>query len=81
MVVRSITQAKAELSALIEHVQKGNEIILSKGGKPVAKLVAYRGPSAPRKPGSMAGQIWISPDFDELPKDMAESLGMQEPLR
>ena len=38
MVVRSITQAKAQLSALIEQVQKGNEIILAKGGKPVAKL-------------------------------------------
>jgi len=81
MVVRSITQAKAELSALIEQVQKGNEIILAKGGKPVAKLVAYRGPSAPRRPGSMAGQLWIAPDFDELPDDMAESFGAREPRR
>jgi prevent-host-death family protein len=79
MVVRNISQAKAELSALIEEVQKGNEVILAKAGKPVARLVAYRGPARPRTPGSMAGQIWIAPDFDALPEDMAETLGMMEP--
>lgn len=78
MVVRNISQAKAQLSALIEEVQKGNEVILAKAGKPVAKLVAYRGPTRPRTPGSMSGQIWIAPDFDTLPEDMAETLGMRE---
>ena len=79
MVVRNISQAKAELSALIEMVQKGNEVILAKAGKPVARLIAYRGPAGPRTPGSMAGQIWIAPDFDVLPDDMAEVLGIREP--
>jgi len=78
-VVRNISQAKAELSALIEEVQKGSEVILAKAGKPVARLVAYRGPAGPRKPGAMAGQIWIAPDFDALPEDMAETFGMREP--
>jgi prevent-host-death family protein len=79
MKVRNISQAKAELSALVEEVQKGNEVILAKAGKPVAKLVAYRGPAVPRTPGSMSGQIWISPDFDTLPDDIAEAFGMREP--
>ena len=79
MVVRNISQAKAELSALIEMVQKGNEVILAKAGKPVARLIAYRGPASPRTPGSMAGQIWIAPDFDVLPDDMAEVFGIREP--
>ena len=78
MVVRNISQAKAELSALIEQVQKGNEVILAKAGKPVARLIGYRGPAHPRTPGSMAGQISIASDFDELPDDMAEALGMRE---
>jgi prevent-host-death family protein len=81
MMVRNISQAKAELSALIAEVQKGNEIILAKAGKPVARLVAYRGPAAPRKPGAMAGKIWIAPDFDTLPEDMAEAFGMGEPRK
>jgi prevent-host-death family protein len=79
MVVRNISQAKAELSALIEEVQAGNEVLIAKAGKPVAKLVAYRGPATPRQPGSMAGQIWIAPDFDTLPDDTAEAFGMREP--
>ena len=79
MVVRNISEAKAQLSALIEEVQKGNEVILAKAGKPVAKLVPYRGPVRPRTPGSLAGKIWISPDFDVLPEDIADAFGMREP--
>jgi prevent-host-death family protein len=79
MVIRNISQAKAELSALIKEVQNGKEVILAKAGKPVARLVAYRGPSRRRKPGAMAGQIWIAPDFDTLPEDMAEAFGIPEP--
>lgn len=74
--VCNISQAKAQLSALIEEVGEGNEIILAKAGKPVAKLIPYSGPAQPRKPGSMEGKIWISPDFDSLPDDMAEAFGM-----
>ena len=81
MVVRNISQAKAELSALIEEVLKGGEVILAKAGKPVAKLVRYQGPAGPRTPGSMRGEIWIAPDFDALPEDMAEAFGMREPRR
>ena len=76
---RNISQAKAELSALIERVLKGEEIVLSRAGKPVAKLVPYHGLPHPRTPGSMKGEIWIAKDFDQLPGDMAEAFGMQEP--
>jgi prevent-host-death family protein len=74
--VRNISQAKAELSALIEDVRKGHEVILAKAGKPVARIVPYDGAAKPRKPGSMKGEIWIAPDFDELPEDMADAFGM-----
>ena len=79
MVVRNISEAKAELSALIQAVQSGNEVIIARAGKPVARLVAFRGPSRPRTPGSMAGQIWIAPDFHTLPDDIEEAFGMKEP--
>jgi prevent-host-death family protein len=79
MVVRNISQAKAELSALVEEVLRGNDVILAKAGKPVVRLVAYRGPSRPRTPGAMAGEIWIAPDFDELPADIAEAFGANGP--
>lgn len=77
--VRNISEAKAELSALVEDVQKGEDVILAKAGKPVARLVRYNGPAHPRQPGSMAGEIWIAPDFDILPADIAEAFGIEEP--
>jgi prevent-host-death family protein len=79
MVIRNISEAKAELSALIARVQQGDEVILAKAGKPVAKLVPYTGAVQSRVPGSMKGEIWIAPDFDQLPDDMAEAFGIQEP--
>jgi prevent-host-death family protein len=81
MVVRDISQAKAELSALIEDVLKGNEVILAKAGKPVARLIAYHGPIPPRKPGCMAGEISVAADFDSLPDDMAEAFAIRLPVK
>lgn len=78
MLVYNISDAKAQLSALIEQVSHGDEIILAKAGKPVARLIAYNGPTHPRRPGSMAGEIWIAPDFDTLPNDIAEMMGATE---
>jgi prevent-host-death family protein len=77
MLVRNISEAKSELSALIEAVLNGSEVIIAKAGKPVARLVAYHGAAQPRTPGSMKGEIWMSPDFDTLPDDMAEAFGIK----
>ena len=72
---------RPELSSpLIEAVQNGKRShVIAKAGKPVARLIAFRGPSRPRTPGSMAGEIWIAPDFDTLPDDIAEAFGIREP--
>jgi antitoxin (DNA-binding transcriptional repressor) of toxin-antitoxin stability system len=77
VVIRNISEAKAELSALIEAVLNGNEVIIAKAGKPVVRLIAFRGPTSPRTPGAMAGEISIAPDFDTLPDDMAEAFGLK----
>jgi hypothetical protein len=53
----------------------------AKLGKPVARLVAYHSPACPRTPGAMAGEVWIAPDFDTLPADIAEAFGMREPRK
>jgi prevent-host-death family protein len=79
MMIRNISEAKAELSALIEAVQSGNEVIIAKAGKPVARLVPFKGATRPRTPGAMAGEIWTAPDFEILPDDIAEAFGIQEP--
>lgn len=78
MHVTNISEAKAQLSALIERVQAGEEIIIGKAGKPVAKLVRYERSEKERQPGALKGKIHIADDFDELPADIAEAFGMDE---
>ena len=56
-------EAKTHLSRLLERVASGEEIVIAKRGKPVAKLVAVGG--APRRPGSLKGKLSLRPDFDE----------------
>ncbi|MBW1996807.1 MAG: type II toxin-antitoxin system prevent-host-death family antitoxin [Deltaproteobacteria bacterium] len=76
VIVTNISQAKAQLSALIEKVLSGQEVIIGKAGKPVAKLVPYYRKVQPRKPGALRGKIKISKDFDKLPEDIAKAFGM-----
>jgi len=78
MVVTNISEAKAQLSALIEKVMAGKEVIIAKAGKPVAKLVRYKGAGEPRQPGALRGMIRIAQDFDELPEDIARAFGMYD---
>ncbi len=77
MLITNISEAKAQLSALIEKVRAGQEVIIGKAGKPVAKLVPYERSGKQRRPGALRGKIRIAEDFDELPKDIAEAFGME----
>jgi len=66
----NLYEAKTQLSALVDRAAAGAEIIIAKGGKPMAKLVPFR-QTARRKPGSARGKIWIARDFDApLPDDV-----------
>ena len=76
MYITNISEAKSHLSALIEKVMAGEEIIIGKAGKPVAKLVRYERREESRRPGALKGKIKIEDDFDELPVDMAKAFGM-----
>jgi prevent-host-death family protein len=76
MLITNISEAKAQLSALIKKVMAGQEVIIGKAGKPVAKLVRYERSEKPRQPGALRGKIKIGEDFDELPMDIAKAFGM-----
>lgn len=65
MQVVNIHDAKTNLSKLIEKTLKGEEVIIAKAGKPVAKLSSYKEKLEPRKSGLLKGKIWVSPDFDD----------------
>jgi prevent-host-death family protein len=71
VVKSNIHQAKSNLSRLIELAVAGEEVIISKAGKPVARLIPYTVRKKPRRLGILKGQVRISPDFDELPPALA----------
>ena len=77
MIVNTVTEAKTQLSALIEKVLEGEEVIIKKAGKPVAVLGKYQGSIMERKPGALRGKIRISDDFDSLPEELSEAFGMK----
>jgi prevent-host-death family protein len=65
----NVHEAKTHFSRLLERVAQGEEVIIAKSGRPVAKLV--RVAAEPRRPGRLKGRIRISPDFDEpLPDEI-----------
>ena len=60
----NIHQAKTHLSRLIEDVASGNEVLIAKGGRPMARLVPLGRDDTPRRPGLLKGKLRISDDFD-----------------
>jgi len=78
MPITNISEAKAQLSALIRRVEEGEEVVIGRGGRPVARLVPFDRGAERRKPGALKGRIRIAPDFDELPDDLAEAFGMRD---
>jgi prevent-host-death family protein len=67
----NLYEAKTHLSQLVERAAAGEEIIIAKAGRPVARLMPLPAPSVSRVPGALKGQIWISDDFDDpLPPDI-----------
>jgi len=67
----NIHQAKTQLSKLVERAAAGEEIVIAKAGKPVARIVPLAAVAAPRRPGLLKGKIRIGKDFDDpLPDDV-----------
>ncbi len=69
-------EAKTKLSQLVERAEAGEEIVIARHGKPVARLVPVartNGLAAVR--GALRGRIEIADDFDQLPDDIAEAFG------
>jgi prevent-host-death family protein len=62
-------EAKSTLSKLVEKVAAGEEVVIAKAGKPVAKLVKYE-QKEKRKLGGLEGKIWIADDFDETDEEL-----------
>jgi prevent-host-death family protein len=71
-IINNLYEAKLNLSRLVERAAAGEEIIIAKNGKPMAKLVPLP-PQKPRVPGGWEGKVWIADNFDDpLPDELLD---------
>lgn len=60
----SVREAAADLPALLKAAQAGEEVRIAQDGGPSFRLVPVAAPPGRRPLGTVAGEIWIGPDFD-----------------
>jgi prevent-host-death family protein len=74
----NVHTAKTHLSRLLERAEAGEEIVIGRAGKPIAKLVRYVPDHPKRTFGALKGQIRMLPGFDdldaEIERDFEESI-------
>jgi prevent-host-death family protein len=69
--IYNMHDAKTQLSRLAERAAQGEEIVIARNGRPVARLVPLERPRKPIKLGFWKGKVWMSDDFDApLPPDI-----------
>ena len=69
----NIHEAKTHFSRLVERVEAGEEILIARAGRPVARLVPLRAVTQPRRPGLWRGKVRIHPDFDTTETDLLDA--------
>jgi prevent-host-death family protein len=70
----NIHAAKTQLSRLVDAAAAGEEIIIARSGKPVARLVPLAGPQPKRRLGALAGKLRVPEDFDApLPDEVLDA--------
>jgi len=70
--------AKTHLSALVEEAAAGEEIVIAKAGRPVARLMPIEPKKFDRKPGRLKGLIKMRANFDDpLPPEIAAAFGIE----
>jgi len=75
----NIHAAKTHLSSLVEEAASGEEIVIAKAGKPIARLMPLEKPDFRKTFGMLKGKIRVSDDFDApLPPEILKAFGAEE---
>jgi prevent-host-death family protein len=73
MLTVNIHEAKTHLSKLVEQAHAGQEIVIARAGKPVARLIPVGKQQARRSLGALAGRFSVPTDFDApLPEEVTQ---------
>ena len=79
MTIVNVHEAKTHLSRLLERVEAGEEIVIARAGKPIARLLAIQPVPAIRPLGLWRGKVWIAPDVeDDLPSEVLAAFNGEE---
>jgi prevent-host-death family protein len=67
----NVYEAKTHLSQLLDRAAAGEEIVIARAGRPIARLVGLAESTGQRrKPGAWRGKVRIAEDFDQLPAEI-----------
>ncbi|MBE9257625.1 MULTISPECIES: type II toxin-antitoxin system Phd/YefM family antitoxin [Aphanizomenonaceae] len=61
----TVQEARAYLLELIDSVLEGEDVVISREGKPLVRLIRYEAEPEPRTPGAWEGRVWMADDFDD----------------
>jgi prevent-host-death family protein len=76
----NVYEAKTHLSQLLDRAAAGEEIVIARAGRPIARLVALAAASSQRRaPGVWRGKVMIAEDFDELPTEIETAFRGERP--
>jgi prevent-host-death family protein len=76
----NVYEAKTHLSQLLDRAAAGEEIVIARAGRPIARLVALSAASPQRRsPGAWRGKVSIAADFDELPAEVGAAFRGERP--
>ncbi len=76
MTTLTLSEAKAKFSEVIDKVSSGEEILVTRMGKPVARITQFESRNSHLRLGFMRGKAWMAEDYDEWPEAEAKALGM-----
>jgi len=68
------SQVPPQLAAWVEEAVRAGELVITRGGEVVAKIVPVESERRPRRPGSARGQIHMADDFDTTPEEFGDYL-------
>jgi prevent-host-death family protein len=77
----TLSEARAKFSKVIDDVTGGEEVVITRMGKPIARILHYGPGQARARLGFMMGRAWIAKDFDAWPDEEARALGCSWPRR